>query len=78
MLRHSFPDHYRFEKADFDALGFDDIQPIVMTEKDAVKVTNFARHNFWYLSIRIRLPEHLLAVFDKRLAAVLAKKAKAP
>jgi tetraacyldisaccharide 4'-kinase len=78
VLRHSFPDHYRFEKADFDALGFDDIQPIVMTEKDAVKVTNFARHNFWYLSIRIRLPEHLLAVFDKRLAAVLAKKAKAP
>ena len=77
VLRHSFTDHHWFEKADFDALGLDDIQPIVMTEKDAVKVTHFARHNYWYLSIRIRLPEHLLAAFDKRLTAVLAEKAKA-
>ena len=77
VLRHSFTDHHWFEKADFDALGLDDIQPIVMTEKDAVKVTHFARHNYWYLSIRIRLPEHLLVAFDKRLTAVLAEKAKA-
>jgi len=40
-------------------------------------VTRFARHNYWYLSIRIRLPERLLVAFDKRLTAVLAEKAKA-
>lgn len=74
VSRYSFRDHHWFKKEDFDALGLDDIQPIVMTEKDAVKVEDFARSNFWYLSIRCRLSESLLAAFDRRLAMARAAK----
>ena len=74
VSRYSFRDHHWFKKEDFDALGLDDIQPIVMTEKDAVKVEDFARSNFWYLSIRCILSESLLAAFDRRLAMARAAK----
>lgn len=74
VSRYSFRDHHWFRKEDFDALGLDDIQPIVMTEKDAVKIEHFARHNFWYLSIRCRLSENLLAAFDRCLATARAAK----
>ena len=43
---HSFVDHHWFTEQDFE--GFDSIQPIVMTEKDAVKVADFAEKNYWY------------------------------
>lgn len=74
VSRYSFRDHHWFRKEDFDALGLDDIQPIVMTEKDAVKIEHFARNNFWYLSIRCRLSENLLAAFDRCLATARAAK----
>ena len=74
VSRYSFRDHHWFRKEDFDALGLDDIQPIVMTEKDAVKIEHFARNNFWYLSIRCRLSENLLAAFDRCLATARAEK----
>jgi tetraacyldisaccharide-1-P 4'-kinase len=46
-----------------------------MTEKDAVKVGDFAQENYWFLTIRMKLPTRFLAAFDKRLAA--AQKARA-
>jgi tetraacyldisaccharide 4'-kinase len=48
-----FPDHHVFTAADFR--GLED-QPIIMTEKDAVKCGDIAGSNAWYLSIRARLP----------------------
>jgi tetraacyldisaccharide 4'-kinase len=46
---HSFPDHYRFER---DDIAFSDNKPVFMTEKDAVKCTQFAGQQHWYLPIK--------------------------
>jgi tetraacyldisaccharide 4'-kinase len=61
---HSFPDHYRYTQADFDALSDG---PLIMTEKDAVKCASFARKNDWYLKISARLPDALV----DRIAALV-------
>jgi len=60
VLRHDFPDHHPFTKEDFEALAIDERQPIVMTEKDAVKCQEFAAANFWYLTVEVELPDELL------------------
>lgn len=51
----SFPDHHLFTAADFEQEEMDEHQPIVMTEKDAVKCGAFAKANFWYLSVDVVL-----------------------
>lgn len=51
----SFPDHHNFTAADFEQQGIDAHQPVVMTEKDAVKCQQFAKNNFWYLSVEVNL-----------------------
>lgn len=45
---HAFADHHLYSQHD---LKFDDDDPVIMTEKDAVKCIRFARHNIWYLPI---------------------------
>lgn len=51
----SFPDHHNFSADDFEQQGIDAHQPVVMTEKDAVKCRQFAKSNFWYLSVEVNL-----------------------
>lgn len=51
----SFPDHHEFTALDFEQQGIDEHQPVVMTEKDAVKCQQFAKNNFWYLSVEVDL-----------------------
>ena len=51
----SFPDHHSFTADDFELEGIDVHQPVVMTEKDAVKCRQFAKNNFWYLSVEVNL-----------------------
>ena len=51
----SFPDHHNFAADDFEQQGIDAHQPVVMTEKDAVKCRQFAKNNFWYLSVEVNL-----------------------
>jgi tetraacyldisaccharide 4'-kinase len=51
----SFPDHHSFTADDFEQEGIDMHQPVVMTEKDAVKCRQFAKNNFWYLSVEVNL-----------------------
>ncbi|BAW79890.1 tetraacyldisaccharide 4'-kinase [Candidatus Nitrosoglobus terrae] len=53
VCQHFFPDHHCFEPKD---LVFGDNQPILMTEKDAVKCERFARDNYWYVPINTSLP----------------------
>lgn len=60
ITRHDFPDHHPFSEKDFKALEIDERQPIVMTEKDAVKCEPFAAANFWYLTVEVDLPEELV------------------
>jgi tetraacyldisaccharide 4'-kinase len=45
---HPFPDHFRFGADDLAFAG-DDV--VLMTEKDAVKCSEFARENWWYLPV---------------------------
>jgi tetraacyldisaccharide 4'-kinase len=58
VVPHQFPDHHLFVEAD---LEFDDDLPVIMTEKDAVKLNRLAfasQHNqFWYLEVEAILPE---------------------
>ena len=51
-IEHPFPDHHPFRPAD---LEFGDDAPVVMTEKDAVKLRHAARPNWWVLPVTARL-----------------------
>lgn len=48
VFPHSFKDHYAFKSID---LVFNSTNPIVMTEKDAVKCHDFATQRYWFLSV---------------------------
>lgn len=50
----AFADHHHFSAIDFAAFGD---EPVLMTEKDAVKCQAFARPNWWYLPVDARLPK---------------------
>ena len=66
IIEHAFPDHYPFKKEDLD---FGEIQPIVITEKDAVKCQRFYLHNVWYQPIKAILDnqftEQLLVMLER-------------
>jgi len=49
---HPFPDHHPFRAADLD---FGDHAPVLLTEKDAVKLRHAARPNWWVLPVTARL-----------------------
>lgn len=51
-----FPDHHRFSVDDFAAFGE---EVVVMTQKDAVKCTGFARDDFWYLPVDAQVDDEL-------------------
>ncbi len=69
LKKFSFPDHHMFQAEDFTTAGVDQHQPIVMTEKDAVKCEDFAGSNFWYLESKVELPENfLLSIYEKIMA----------
>lgn len=50
-----FADHHAFSAEDFTQ--FEASLPLLMTEKDAVKCTDFALPNWWYLPIDAQLPD---------------------
>jgi tetraacyldisaccharide 4'-kinase len=52
-IEHAFVDHHRFVAADLD---FADDQPLLMTDKDAVKCRNFAKPSWWRVPVRAELP----------------------
>tara|TARA_B110000263_G_scaffold229114_1_gene222625 strand:- start:45 stop:758 length:714 start_codon:yes stop_codon:yes gene_type:complete len=56
IVRFSFPDHHLYQEEDFEAKGIDMKQPIVMTEKDAMKCRDFANSSFWMLEVSVSLP----------------------
>lgn len=49
---HPFPDHHAFTPKDLD---FGDEAPVLMTEKDAVKLRHAARPNWWVLPVTAKL-----------------------
>jgi len=52
LAPHPFPDHHPFSPKDLD---FGDERPVVMTEKDAVKLRHAARPHWWVLPVTARL-----------------------
>ncbi len=48
VIEHAFPDHHPFTSRDIE---FGDGLPVVMTEKDAVKVSPDAGSNVWFLEV---------------------------
>jgi tetraacyldisaccharide 4'-kinase len=64
---HSFPDHYKFQ---LDDISFPGSEPVLMTEKDAVKCTTFAGEQHWYVPIKA-FPE---TGFAEQLLTLLREK----
>lgn len=54
---HAFADHHRYSPAD---VSWWSERPVIMTEKDAVKLRALARDNVWYLPLDAVLPEVLV------------------
>ena len=73
VLEHVFPDHYKFDAADF--AGMDKSLPILMTEKDAVKCKNLGLKNAWFLSVDAVLPSDWERDLVKRVSQGLRKEA---
>jgi len=60
LVPHPFPDHHPFRAEDF---AFGDSDPVVMTEKDAVKCKGFAQAHFWVFPVGASLDP----AFERRL-----------
>lgn len=64
IIEHPFPDHYPYKKSDLD---FGEIQPVVMTEKDAVKCRRFNLHNIWYQPVKAKLDDSFKSALIKQI-----------
>ncbi|WP_455196765.1 tetraacyldisaccharide 4'-kinase [Kaarinaea lacus] len=66
IKKHAFTDHHRYRQKD---LRFKTNNPILMTEKDAVKCTQFMVENAWYLRVDALLENR----FYERLTSLIGK-----
>jgi tetraacyldisaccharide 4'-kinase len=64
VTEHAFLDHHTFAANDFAAFG-DEV--VVMTEKDAVKCTAFAKPNWAYLAVSAQVQDGLLAAILEKI-----------
>lgn len=67
----AFADHRSYRPDDLAALTTNETQPLLMTEKDAVKCRAFARPNWWYLPVNAELSEPGAAQLIARIEALL-------
>lgn len=68
---HIFPDHYLYRETDFSRQQVD---CIVMTEKDAVKCQDFAIYPLWCLAFSMEVPDVFKKDFEDRLNQILKGK----
>ncbi len=63
IIPHPFPDHHDYTPVD---ISFADGLPVIMTEKDAIKCSEFATRNHWAVTTRVEVDEGILiAVLEK-------------
>lgn len=63
IVEHAFPDHHAYVSQD---LPFAEREPVVMTEKDAVKCIDFAGDQIWVLPVEAQLDAAFApAIFEK-------------
>jgi tetraacyldisaccharide 4'-kinase len=67
VVPHAFADHHRYVAADFE---FGSDLPVLMTEKDAVKCTQFAGPRHYVVPIDAQLPEAFWIALLDRLSAL--------
>jgi len=67
VIPHPFPDHHGFVPGE---LEFSDEQPVIMTEKDAVKCLTFATPRCWVLAVEARPDSALGEQILKRLKEI--------
>lgn len=67
VIEHRFEDHHAFVR---DELDFGDQQPLLMTDKDAIKCRPFARSHWWRVPVRAVLPAAFYEALDMRLAGL--------
>ena len=65
---HAFADHHPFRAED---LRFGDQAPVIMTEKDAVKVGAWAEPHHWYLTVDAVPTAATVAALEQRLESLL-------
>jgi tetraacyldisaccharide 4'-kinase len=65
--RHPFPDHFAFRSED---LAFAGEETVLMTEKDAVKCTAFAKADWWYLPVAAQVDPALGQVILAKLRSL--------
>lgn len=67
IQRHPFPDHHTFHTGD---LSFGDGLPVIVTEKDAVKLAGLSLPApVWVLEVRVAIPPALIEQLDQSLRA---------
>ncbi|MGV6850892.1 MAG: tetraacyldisaccharide 4'-kinase [bacterium] len=64
IIRHSFPDHHKYSRQDFE---FNDNLGILMTEKDAVKCHGFDDLDMWSLQVEAKLQPKLIEKINQLL-----------
>jgi len=69
---HPFPDHFRYRA---DDLAFAGEETLLMTEKDAVKCTAFARENWWSLPVEAEVDAGFGAAILAKLRGIHGRKA---
>ncbi len=67
LERRAFPDHHAYQASDLAGCGD---RPVLMTEKDAVKLGGFAGANCWAVPVRARLPEEFEHELSARFTAL--------
>lgn len=65
-----FNDHHLFVETDF--AKFSDNDTVVMTEKDATKCYSFAKPNWFYLKVEMKLEDSLLDALKSKIELVLS------
>ncbi len=64
IISHIFDDHHNYSLED---ISFNDEYEVVMTEKDAVKCSDFARSIDWYLRVEAQINDAFFISFLERL-----------
>lgn len=68
---HIFADHHKFSAADFQFVNND---PVVMTEKDAVKCQSFAKPQWYSLIVNAQLDAEFWQFFQQKINSIQQKK----
>jgi tetraacyldisaccharide 4'-kinase len=71
VIAHPMRDHQSYTEQD---IYFQDGNPVLMTEKDAVKIKEIAGDEHWYLEVSAALPDNFTSQLREKLEFVKEQK----